>query len=221
LLGGALRVAPRARRTAPRRRAHHASTSARNAILTRHGRAAPGPSCHGWAAPHRAGHHGLEGRGRDRGRLRRAGHAGTASGAGRSSVPQGGRGRVPRREGAGGERAGQGPGRGAPWPGGVRGEAASGRGRGGACVPRRGEGRGRGRVRQGRPCQAGRAPWLGRARGRGRVGRAGPRKKKGGAEEEEGEGLTAGEDDTAGDGSTPGRLRSSRAGGEGENVWGG
>jgi hypothetical protein len=42
--GRALCVAPGARRTAPRRRAHHASTSARKAALTRRERAAPGPS---------------------------------------------------------------------------------------------------------------------------------------------------------------------------------
>jgi hypothetical protein len=42
--GGALRVASGARRTAPRRRAHHASTSARKAALMRRERAAPGPN---------------------------------------------------------------------------------------------------------------------------------------------------------------------------------
>jgi hypothetical protein len=40
--GGVLRVAPRARRTAPRHRAHHASTH--KATLTRRERATPGPS---------------------------------------------------------------------------------------------------------------------------------------------------------------------------------
>jgi hypothetical protein len=54
LHGGALRVVPGARRTAPRRHAQHASTSARKAALTRHERATSRQRGHVGAEPDRA-----------------------------------------------------------------------------------------------------------------------------------------------------------------------
>jgi|UPI0004DE9EBB hypothetical protein len=137
-----LRIAPRIRRAAPKHRAHHASTRARKAALTRHERAAhvpryalragngatPGPTVpsHGRAGPpeqrgRAAANARREGRA-SRGRPSRAGAGwpGPLRRAGRAS--QGhhagtGRGGVSASGPGSTPGRGRAPGRGAPWPG--------------------------------------------------------------------------------------------------------